>query len=192
MHAFCAGDTSCIDKRHTVITSELVAQHPELMSANGDASLSTRVAIANRVIPELAVEAARNAVHEWGRPLSAITHMVLATTTSTSVPGVDVAIARALNLAPTVERISLYQTGFSGGGAVLRVGRLVAESARDARVLVIAVEANSIMTFRKPVVDQPDGFSPSLWVHLGDGAAALIIGCEPLSKSTSYSNSNRL
>lgn len=171
-----------------MVTSELVAQHPELISADRDVSLSTRVAIANRVIPELAVEAARNAVHEWGRPLSTITHMVLATTTSTSVPGVDVAIARALNLAPTVERISLYSTGFSGGGALLRVGRLVAQSARDARVLVIAVEVNSIMTFRKPAVEaerQPDGFSPGLWVHstLGDGAAALIIGCEPLSKS---------
>nr|QBQ18369.1 chalcone synthase 021 [Pohlia nutans]QCF46620.1 chalcone synthase [Pohlia nutans] len=179
-------DSSYIDKRHTFVTPELVVQHPELAS-HGDASLTTRLAIANKVIPELAVEATRNAVREWGRPLSSITHMVLTTTSATSVPGIDVAIARALHLAPTVQRICVYQTGFSGGGAVLRIGRLLAESAQNARVLIIAVEANSVMTFRKPALEpeslkQPDGFSPALWVHstLGDGAAALIMGCHPI------------
>jgi predicted naringenin-chalcone synthase len=94
-----AGDTSRIDKRHTFVTPELVLQHPEL-ATYGDASLSTRVAIANKVIPEIAVEATQNAVREWGRPLSAVTHMALATTSATSIPGIDLAIARSLNLAP--------------------------------------------------------------------------------------------
>jgi chalcone synthase len=161
------------------VTPELVLQHPEL-ATYGDASLSTRVAIANKVIPEIAVEATQNAAREWGRPLSAVTHMVLATTSATSIPGIDLAIARSLNLAPTVQRICMYQTGCWGGGAVLRVGRLLAESARHARVLVVAVEANTVMNFRKPTEEtlyKVSGFLAH--ATLGDGAAALILGCDP-------------
>lgn len=174
------GDTSCIDKRHTFVTPELLAQHPELATYS-DNSLSTRVAIANKVLPEIAVEATRNAAQEWGRPLSAITHMVLATTSATSIPGIDLAIARALHLAPTVQRVCMYQTGCWGGAAALRVARLLAESTRHARVLVIAAEANTVMNFRKPIEDtlyKVDGFLAH--ASLGDGAAALVVGADPL------------
>lgn len=176
-----AGDRSCIDERHTFVTPELVAKHPEFGSY-GDASLTTRVAIANKVVPEIAVEATHKAVQEWGRPLSDITHMVVATTSATGIPGIDLAIARDLGLAPTVQRINMYQTGCWGGGAVIRVGRILAESAQNARVLVIAVEANTVMNFRKPIEEtlyKVDGFLAH--VTLGDGAAALILGSDPVA-----------
>lgn len=163
------------------MTPELVKKHPEFASYS-DASLTTRVTIANKVLPELAAEATRVAVAEWGRPLSAITHLVVATTSATGIPGIDLAIARRLNLAPTVQRICMNQTGCWGGGAVVRVGRILAESAQNARVLLIAAEANTVMNFRKPIEDtlyKVDGFLAH--VTLADGAAALILGADPVA-----------
>lgn len=174
-------DPSCIDKRHTFVTPELVAQYPEFASYDA-ASLTTRLKIANKVVPEIAVAATHNAVAEWGQPLSAITHMVVATTSAIGMPGIDLAIARQLNLAPTVQRICMTQTGCWGGGAVIRVGRILAESAANARVLVIAVEANTVMNFRKPIEEtlyKVDGFQSH--VTLGDGACAVILGCDPVA-----------
>lgn len=174
-------DPSCIDKRHTFVTPELVAKHPEFASYDG-ASLTTRVTIANQVIPEIAAEATLKAVAEWGQPLSSITHMVVATTTAFGLPAIDLAIARKLNLSTTVQRICMTQTGCWGGGALMRVARMVAESTANARVLVIAAEANTVMNFRKPIEDtlyKVDGFQAH--VTLGDGACALIVGCDPVA-----------
>jgi len=171
-------DQSCVEKRHTFVTPELIAQYPEFASYD-DVSLTTRLTIANKVAPELAVEAIHNAVAEWGQPLSAITHMVVATTSAIGMPGIDLAIARKLNLSPTVQRICMTQTGCWGGGSVIRVGRVLAESVANARVLVIAVEANTVMNFRRPIEDtlyKVDGFQSH--VTLGDGACALILGCD--------------
>lgn len=174
-----AGDTSCIEKRHAFVTEEVVKEYPEFASYS-DKSLTTRLNMANKVVPEIAVEAAMNAVQEWGRPLSDITHMVVATTSTLSIPGTDFVIARKLGLKPSVQRIFKNQVGCWGGGAVMRVGRILAESAKNARVLVIAAEANTIMNFRKPTEEtfyKVDYFLAH--VTLGDGAAALILGADP-------------
>ncbi|CAK9272320.1 unnamed protein product [Sphagnum jensenii] len=173
-------DNSCIKKRHTFLTPELFKAHPELLTYWDD-SLTTRNEIANKVVAEIGYEAAIKAVEEWGHPLSDITHMVFATTSSTSIPGADLKIARMLGLHPTVQRVCLYQTACWGGGAVLRIARNLAESAKGARVLVVVAEANTIMNFRAPNKDtlyKVDGFLAH--VTLGDGAAALVIGADPL------------
>jgi chalcone synthase len=178
--SFLSGDNSCIKKRHTFLTPELFKAHPELLTY-WDNSLTTRNEIVNKVVPEIAYEAAVKAVKEWGHPLSDITHMVFATTTNTSMPGADLKIARMLGLHPTVQRVCLYQTGCWGGGAVLRIARNLAESAKGARVLVVVAEANTVMNFRAPNQDtlyKVDGFLAH--VTLGDGAAALVIGADPL------------
>jgi hypothetical protein len=85
-------DSSCIKKRHTFLTPELFKAHPELLTY-WDNSLTTRNEIANKVVPEISYEAAIKAVEEWGHPLSDITHMVFATTSSTSIPGAYLKIA---------------------------------------------------------------------------------------------------
>jgi len=172
-------DNSCIKKRHTFLTPELFKAHPELLTY-WDNSLTTRNEIANKVVPEIGYEAAIKAVEEWGHPLSDITHMVFATTSSTSIPGTDLKMARMLGLHPTVQRVCLYQTACWGGGAVMRIARNLAESAKGARVLVVVAEANTIMNFRAPNQDtlyKVDGFLAH--ATLGDGAAALVIGADP-------------
>lgn len=103
-----------IEKRHTCITEEVIKEHPELASYTEESSLTTRVNMANKVVPKIAIEAVHAAVQEWGRPLSDITHMVFVTTAVTSIPGVDLEIARTLGLKPTVQRICMYQTGMYG------------------------------------------------------------------------------
>ena len=89
----------------------MIKEHPELATYTEENSLTTRVNMANKVIPKISIEAVEAAMQEWGRPLSDITHMVFATTTVTSIPGVDLEIARALGLKPNVQRICMYQTG---------------------------------------------------------------------------------
>ncbi|CAM6023281.1 unnamed protein product [Sphagnum balticum] len=173
-------DSSCIKKRHTFLTPELFKAHPELLTYWNN-SLTTRNEIVNKVIPEIGYEAAVKAIQEWGQCGNNITHMVFATTSNTSIPGADLMIARKLGLHPTVQRVCLYQTGCWGGGGVMRIARNLAESAKGARVLVVVAEANTVMNFRAPSKDKLytiDGFLAH--VYLGDGAAAVVIGADPI------------
>jgi len=178
--SFLSGDSSCIKKRHTFLTPELFKAHPELLTY-WNTSLTTRNEIVNKVIPEIGYEAAVTAIQEWGQCGNNITHMVFATTSNTSIPGADLMIARKLGLHPTVQRVCLYQTGCWGGGSVMRIARNLAESAKGARVLVVVAEANTVMNFRAPSEDKLytiDGFLAH--VYLGDGAAAVVIGADPI------------
>lgn len=110
-----------VEKRHTCITEEVIKEHPELASYTEENSLTTRVNMANEVVPKIAMEAVHAAVQEWGRPLSDITHMVFATTAVTSIPGVDLEIARKLGLKPSVQRICMYQTGVSSEYCIIPI-----------------------------------------------------------------------
>ncbi|EFJ35709.1 hypothetical protein SELMODRAFT_405294 [Selaginella moellendorffii] len=64
------GEKSGIKRRHF---SVLPRFDPDETSSR---SLEKSFAVANERVPELAARAARNALDEWGRPASSITHLV--------------------------------------------------------------------------------------------------------------------
>ena len=119
-------------------------------------SLHERQDIMASAVPELAAAAAVDAIAEWGRPATEITHLVVTTYSGAHMPGVDWLVASLLGLRPTVRRTMLYMNGCSSGCAALRLAKDMAENNRGARVLVLQ----------------------SLF---GDGAGAVIVGADPVS-----------
>lgn len=168
-------DKMQINKRHMVVRKELLQQYPSLASYL-EPSMSDRHAILMEWIPKLAVEAARNALLEWGGDRSTITHIVMATTSMVNMPGVDLMVANSLGLSPKLRRVMMYQTGCWGGAAILRVAKDIAENNAGARVLVMSSECTTVF-FRAPNEEYLDGLvGQGLF---GDGAAAAIVGADP-------------
>ncbi|KAL6883732.1 hypothetical protein ACP4OV_011146 [Aristida adscensionis] len=164
-----------VRKRFFHHTVDLLDSHPELID-NTSSSLDARQDIVFKAIPELAASAAKDAIAEWGKSASDITHLVVTTNSGAHVPGVDFHLIPLLGLRPSVHRTMLYHNGCFADSAAMRVAKDLAENNRGARVLVICAEL-TIMLFRSP----KDGCLQTLIDHclFGDGAGAVIIGADP-------------
>jgi len=131
-----------VRKRYLHHTGELLGAHPEFLDPHAP-SLDARLDIAKAAVPELAAEASRRAIAEWGRPAADITHLVVTTNSGAHMPGVDFRLVPLLGLRPTVRRTMLYLNGCFAGAAALRVTKDLAENNRGARVLVVCAESPS-------------------------------------------------
>jgi len=93
---------------------------------------------------DLAAQACRKAMREWGGRPSDVTHTVAVTCTNQGNPGYDLLVARRLGLPHTVQRVLLHGVGCAGGLAVMRVAAQLACAAtargKPARVLAYACE----------------------------------------------------
>ncbi|KAF2222845.1 thiolase-like protein [Elsinoe ampelina] len=108
-----------------------------------------------------------------------ITHLVGATCTTSSCPGIDLHVARTLGLGARVQRVFLQGVGCAGGMSVLRVARDVAAAeearGRKAVVLVFAVEVCTIAV-RKVLGDaEREGRAGVEGALFGDGAGAGVV-----------------
>ncbi|KAJ1426993.1 Thiolase-like [Sesbania bispinosa] len=104
-------------------------------------------------VPRLGKEAAAKAIKEWGQPKSKITHLIFCTTSGVDMPGADYQLTKLLGLRPYVKRYMMYQQGCFAGGTVLRMAKDLAENNKDSLV------------------------GQALF---GDGAAAVIVGSDPV------------
>lgn len=120
--------------------------------------------------PPLAHRAAAAALADAGLRAPDITHLVTASCTGFSAPGVDAALIASLGLRPTVLRTHVGFMGCHGALNALRVAKAFAESGPDARVLVVAVELCSLHFHYAPTPDQT--VANALFA---DGAAAAVI-----------------
>ncbi|KAJ6414651.1 hypothetical protein OIU84_003618 [Salix udensis] len=128
-------------------------------------------------VPKLGKEAAAKAIKEWGQPKSKVTHLVFCTTSGVDMPGADYQLTKLLGLRPSVKRFMMYQQGCFAGGTVLRLAKDLAENNKGARVLVVCSEITAV-TFRGPSDTHLDSLVGQ--ALFGDGAAALIIGSDPV------------
>ncbi|OMO79999.1 hypothetical protein CCACVL1_13243 [Corchorus capsularis] len=128
-------------------------------------------------VPRLGKEAAVKAIKEWDQPKSKITHLIFHTTSGAEMPGADYQLTKLLGLRPSVKRFMMYQQGCFAGGTVIRMAKDLAENNRGARVLVVCSEITAV-TFRGPSETNPDGLVGQ--ALFGDGAAAIIIGADPI------------
>jgi chalcone synthase len=170
-----AGGKLEISKRHMAVTKELLQEYPSLASYL-DNSMSDRHKIVMEWIPKLSTEAAEAAIAEWGGPKSAITHIVMVSTSVVNMPGVDLLVANALGLdSSKLQRVMMYYAGCWGGGAALRIAKDLAENNKGARVLVVCADCTAVF-FRAPSEEYLDGLvGQGLF---GDGAAAVIVGAD--------------
>ncbi|MQL81268.1 hypothetical protein Taro_013727 [Colocasia esculenta] len=86
-------------------------------------------------------------------------------------------LIKLLGLSPSVKRVMLYHQGCFAGGTVLRLAKDLAENNRGARVLVVCSEITAL-TFHGPDEDQIGCLVGQ--AIFGDGAAALVVGAEPV------------
>lgn len=106
--------------------------------------------------------------------LGEITHLVVASCTGFVAPGIDQRIARALGLAPSVERLLIGFMGCYAAVAALRSARHIVRSDRHARVLVVTVELSTLHLQADTTIE------PLLaMLQFGDGAAAALVTAEP-------------
>jgi len=157
---------SGIGRRFTVLS------HDETYQAEGsfydvpDApSTLDRMTVYAREAPELALAA----IGRLGE-IDGITHMVVASCTGFTAPGLDQVLARRLGLAPTVERVVVGFMGCYAGVTALRTAGHIVRSDPAARVLVLAVELCTLHL-------QPTDRLESLLAmgQFADGAAAALV-----------------
>jgi predicted naringenin-chalcone synthase len=127
-----------------------------------------RMTVYAREAPELALAA----IARLG-PLDGITHMVVASCTGFTAPGLDQVLARRLGLAPTVERVVVGFMGCYAGVTALRTAGHLVRSDPTARVLVLSVELCTLHL-------QPTDRLESLLAmgQFADGAAAALVTAE--------------
>lgn len=129
---------------------------------------AARMAAYGRYAPQLALAAIADLASRVD--LGAITHLVVASCTGFTAPGIDQIIARDLGLNDDVERTFIGFMGCYAGVTALRTARHIVRSEPEARVLVVAVELSTLHL-------TPTGELERLLAMLqfSDGAAAALV-----------------
>lgn len=138
-----------------------------------------RMAIYERESVQIGAAAARQALASYGQATGqdypavaeTVTHLVVVSCTGFFAPGLDIAIARQLNLAPTVQRNLIGFMGCAAAFNGLRAATQVVRGDPSARVLVVCVELCSIHV--QPGSDRENLIAGSLFA---DGASACLVG----------------
>lgn len=126
---------------------------------------SARMAMYADAAPELALAA----IHQLG-PLGAITHIVVASCTGFTAPGIDQILCARLGLPGTTERLLIGFMGCYAGITALKAARTIVRSEPEARVLVVAVELSTLH------LQAASTLEPLLaMLQFADGAAAAIV-----------------
>ncbi len=157
---------SGIGSRFTVLPAAATQQAEGSFYAAEEApSTLDRMTVYAREAPELALAA----IGRLG-DIAGITHMVVASCTGFTAPGLDQVLARRLGLAPTVERVVIGFMGCYAGVTALRTAGHIVRSDPEARVLVVAVELCTLHL-------QPTDRLESLLAmgQFADGAAAVLV-----------------
>lgn len=162
--------------RYTVMSKEILDKYPEL-TTEGSPTIKQRLDIANPAVVQMAAQASLACLKQWNRPVSHITHLVYVSSSEIRLPGGDLHLAAELGLKNDVNRVMLCFLGCYGGVTGLRVAKDIAENNPGSRVLLTTSET-TILGFRPPNKTRTyDLVGAALF---GDGAAAAIIGTDPL------------
>lgn len=157
---------SGIGHRYTVLSrDQTYAAEGSFYDVPAPPSTLERMAVYAREAPELALAAIAGLADREG-----ITHLVVASCTGFTAPGLDQVIARRLGLAPTVERVVIGFMGCYAGVTALRSAAHIVRSDPTARVLVVSVELCTLHL-------QPTDRLESLLAmgQFADGAAAALV-----------------
>ncbi|KAE8677441.1 Type III polyketide synthase C [Hibiscus syriacus] len=168
--------TTTVKTRYTVMCKEILDKYPEL-ATEGSPTIKQRLEIANPAVVEMALQASLTCIKEWERPATDITHIIYVSSSEIRLPGGDLYLASELGLRNDVNRVMLYFLGCYGGATGLRVAKDIAENNPGSRILLTTSET-TILGFRPPNKARPyDLVGAALF---GDGAAAVIIGTDPV------------
>jgi predicted naringenin-chalcone synthase len=105
--------------------------------------------------------------------LDGVTHLVVASCTGFTAPGIDQIVAEAIGL-PEVERTLVGFMGCYAAVSALRVAHHIVRSEPEARVLAVTVELSSLH-----LQDEHDVEALLAMLQFADGAAAALVAAEP-------------
>jgi len=132
---------------------------------------SERMKVYAEEAPKLALEAIGRLASQVS--LAGITHLVVASCTGFTAPGIDQIIAEALGLAE-VERTLVGFMGCYAAVSALRVADHIVRAEPQARALAVTVELSSLH------LQEEDEVEPLLaMLQFSDGAAAALVTAEP-------------
>jgi predicted naringenin-chalcone synthase len=160
---------SGIGNRYTVLSEDDTHEAAgSFYARNEPPSTRERMAVYAREAPELALAAIENL-----GDVQDVTHLVVASCTGFTAPGLDQVLARRLGLDATVERVVIGFMGCYAGVTALRTAGHIARSDPSARVLVVAVELCSLHL-------QPTDELERLlaMAQFADGAAAVLVSTQ--------------
>jgi predicted naringenin-chalcone synthase len=162
---------SDIDSRGCVFLGDESEPLLAPVAPGGQAAPTTeyRMALYERLAPPLAAEAARRAISAAGVSVAHITHLVTVSCTGFAAPGVDLALVKQLEMAPTTRRVNVGFMGCHGAINAIEVAQGLARM--DACVLVVCVE---LCTLHFQRTSRPDQIVAN--ALFGDGAAACVVG----------------
>jgi predicted naringenin-chalcone synthase len=144
------------------------------------ATTGERMAVYEREAPPLGAAAARKALEQYARQrgqdlaaiTSTVTHLLAVSCTGLFAPGLDFALAKALDLPSTVRRTLIGFMGCAAAFNGLRAAAEIVHGQPQARVLVVSVELCSL--HNQPSDDYDLLVGASIF---SDGAAACLVGC---------------
>ena len=135
-----------------------------------DPGTAERIARHVRSGQDMALRACAGAIERAGSKTGPVTHLVTATCTGFSNPGVESGLVRGLGLRPDVARVHVGYMGCHAAVNALRVARALAVADSGARVLVCCYETCSVhYQFAGP---QGSMIANALF---GDGAGACLV-----------------
>jgi predicted naringenin-chalcone synthase len=132
---------------------------------------SRRMEVYAAEAPKLALDAIARLEDQV--PIAGVTHLVVASCTGFTAPGIDQIIAEALGL-EDVERTLVGFMGCYAAVSALRVAHHIVRAEPDARVLAVTVELSSLH------LQETGEVEPLLaMLQFSDGAAAALLSREP-------------
>ncbi|PIN16768.1 Naringenin-chalcone synthase [Handroanthus impetiginosus] len=158
------------------LTEEILKQNPNLCEYMAP-SFDIRQDIMVAEVPKLGKSAAEMVIKEWGQSKSNITHLIFCTTGSVDMPSADYQLTKLLGLPSSAKRFMIYQQGCFAGATGFRLAKDLAENNAGARILIVFSEITA-MTFRGPSETHLDCLVKQ--ALSGDGAAAVIVGSDPV------------
>lgn len=132
---------------------------------------SRRMQVYAEEAPKLALEAVARLAEQV--PLAGITHLVVASCTGFTAPGIDQIVAQSLGLGD-VERTLVGFMGCYAAVSALRVADHIVRADPDARVLALTVELSSLH-----LQHEKDAEPLLAMLQFSDGAAAALVTAEP-------------
>jgi predicted naringenin-chalcone synthase len=171
-------EKSGISRRYSVLNDFNTAEeNPVLFNSSLPSPLLTeRMFIYRKHGLNLALKAILN-IDQFSILKDSISHIITVTCTGLFAPGLDIDLIRELHLAPSVQRSSINFMGCNAAILALNAANNICNTSPNAKVLIVCVE---LCTIHFQNNDTDDFILAN--TLFADGAAAVIIGSQPLEQ----------
>ncbi|CAI7887326.1 unnamed protein product [Closterium sp. NIES-54] len=165
-----------IKTRHLVHDSDIFNTYDSI-AAFGSPSLDTRLKLWLEPAVALGKAASERAISDWGGDRKDITHVITFSTSGIHCPGLDMCLIKQMGLPQSTKHLYVSYMGCHAGVIGLRTAAEIAAGDPSHRVLVVAVEVNSVNAQSL----NPDNLINNIIVDciFADGAGAFILGAKP-------------